>query len=178
MNFEKLNGTWTGSGLMNHMDAEFKNAVRQLNFSIHALERRPYRSAKSIELLWNKDAINRQPLDNDDYMLATSVMKSGRAYLAYTEVGKNLLDLFHDGLDPTYDSYVNLHYYSAEFIVTFDEPDTELFSPEFIEWANKFNIDVEDKLLGIGRIPIGQVTGDYALLDSTSKITDIQIKGN
>jgi len=176
--FEKLNGDWQGSGFMRTLDQRFRNHVRQLNFAVHRLESRPYAQQRRFYMSWNKETINREPLQEQDYKLFTNHLQPGVAYLCYTEVGKNLLDIYHDGLDPTYPAQVNQHFYSGEIETYFGTGEHDLFSDGFRTWAEQHGIDLDNKRLGIGRIPVGTFRGSDTGITAQSKITDIIIEGN
>lgn len=176
--FETLNGDWRGSGLMRTLDSTFRKHVRRLNFAVHRLESRPYAQENKLYVSWNKETLSREPLQDQDYEGFTNHLKPGIAYLCYTEVGKNLLDLYHDGLDPSYPAQANQHYYSAEIETYFSPGEHDLFTPGFRTWAERHNIDLSNKRLGIGRIPIGRMHGSDHGITSQSKITNIIIEGN
>jgi hypothetical protein len=175
--FEQLNGKWDQpTTLLLIAPQEIKKAIRMINFAVHRLERRPYNIEREFYLSWNKDAYRRQQLTDDEHKYFTNIIKPGVVYLNYVEVGKNLFDLYQDDLDPTYGGYENLHYVGAEIRVNFNSVENDMFTPGFREWAKQHNIDLSDKQLGIGKLPIGTFTGSDQLFTKDSKITNIQIE--
>lgn len=176
--FEKLNGSWgSPSKLLYIAPYEIKEAIRTLNFSIHRLERRPYDKSRILYLSWDKNTYRRELLTDDEHMYFTNLIEPNTVYLNYVEVGKNLLDLYYDDLDPVYEGYENLHYVGAEVLINFEDTGYNLFTPDFKEWALKHNIDINDKRLGIGKMPVGKFIGSDKIFTKDSKITNIIIKG-
>lgn len=175
--FEKLNGKWNSStALMTVSPQHVKDAIRMINFTVHRLERRPYKINRRLYLSWDKNCYRRQQLTTQEHEYFTNLIKPNTVYLNYVEVGKSLFDLFQDYLDPSYEGYDNLHYVGAEIYLDFEEGEQDIFSSEFKNWAKKFNIDVYDKQLGIGKLPIGTFTGSDELFTKDSKITSIEIE--
>ena len=175
--FENLNGDWGKPTLLLQIcPHDVKQAIRNLNFSIHRLERRPYKKDRTLYLSWDKNTYSRMPLDKDDYQYFVEDYNENYVYLSYVEVGKHLKELFNDNLHPTYEAYKNLHYVSAEINIHWEIPKEPLFSDEFKEWAKQYNIDYTDKTLGIGLMPIGTFIGSDKNFTKDSKITNIIIK--
>jgi hypothetical protein len=175
--FEKLNSSWSNPSKLLYIAPEvIKQAIRTINFSVHRLEHRPYDIERTLYLSWDKNHYQRELLTNDEHMMFTNLIEPGIVYLNYVEVGKNLLDLYYDGLDPSYEAYENLHYVGAEVIINFDGRKNDLFTAGFRKWADKHNIDINDKTLGIGKIPIGRFSGSDKLFTKDSKITKIIIQ--
>lgn len=175
--FEKLNGEWGKPTLLLQLSpSNIKDAIRNLNFSIHRLERRPYKKDRTLYLSWDKNTYKRVPMTNDDYEFFTDEYNVNYVYLSYVEVGKHLIELFNDQLSPTYNGYKNLHYISAEINIHWEIENKSIYTDDFKLWAKKYNIDYNDKKLGIGLMPIGKFTGSDNKFTKDSKITNITIK--
>lgn len=175
--FEQLNGTWDKpTKLLSIAPSNIKEAIRMINFCVHRLERRPYRINRTLYLSWDKQSYRRQALTKEEHNFFTSLIKPNTVYLNYVEVGKNLLDLYYDDLDPAYEGYKNLHYVGAEAVMDFEGTEQDVFTDSFRIWANKHGIDLNDKQLGIGKIPIGTFSGSDELFTKDSKVTSIDIK--
>ena len=175
--FEQLNGKWNQpTRLLAIAPDEIKKAIRMVNFAVHRLERRPYVPERSFYLSWDKSNYRRQLLTKQEHEYFTNIIKPDTVYLNYVEVGKNLLDLFLDDLEPAYNGYENLHYVGAEAKLIFDNTEKDMFTPEFRNWAKHYGIDIEDKQLGIGKLPIGTFTGSDNIFTKDSKVTNIEIE--
>lgn len=174
--FEKLNGEWGKPTLLMAVAPPLvKDAIRNLNFSIHRLETRPYSFDRMLYLSWDKNTYRRQPLEEHEYELFTDTFIEGVAYLSYTEVGKHLKELYQDNLTPNYDAYKNLHYIGAEVDIRWHSTH-EIFNDGFKEWVSQHDIDINNKKLGIGLMPIGKFTGLDNKFTKDSKVTNITIK--
>jgi hypothetical protein len=69
-------------------------------------------------------------------------------------LGKEYIDLYEDNLPIGYAGFKNLHYYSGETVLSFSDYDT--FSDQrYSTWLQNNGIDLYNKKLGHGRIPIG-----------------------
>lgn len=175
--FEQLNGTWNHpTRLLTIAPTNIKKAIRMINFAVHRLERRPYKIHRSLYLSWDKNSYQRQYLTDQEHECFDNIMRPNTAYLNYVEVGKNLVDLYHDGLDPAYSGYENLHFVGAELTMDFECHQHDMFDEGFRKWATKHSIDVNDKRLGIGKIPIGTFEGSDNFFTKDSKITSITIE--
>jgi hypothetical protein len=174
--FEKLNGEWGNPNLLMQVAPnDVKDAIRDLNFSIHRLETRPYDVNRMFYLSWDKNTYRREPLEEHEYELFTDTFVEGVVYLSYTEVGKHLKELYHDDLTPNYEAYKNLHYVGAEVHVRWDSTH-EIFTDKFKQWAKQHDIDINDKKLGIGLMPVGTFKGSDKNFTKDSKVTNITIK--
>lgn len=175
--FEKLNGTWNNpTKLLSISPDHVKKAIRMINFAVHRLERRPYKVNHMFYLSWDKSTYRRQPLTEQEHEYFTSFIKPNTVYMNYVEVGKNLIDLYQDGLDPNYNGYENLHYVGAEALIDFEGIEHDMFDLDFRAWAKNYSIDLNDKSLGIGKIPLGTFTGSDKLFTKDSKVTSIEVE--
>lgn len=175
--FEKLNGEWGKQTIiMAIAPTSIKNDIRNLNFSIHRLESRPYKINRKLYLSWDKNSYQREKLDPTDYNHFTFEYNENYVYLSYVEVGKHLLELYRDGLTPNYNAYKNLHYVGAEIEISWDRDNKLIFDNNFYNWAQTFNIDITDKQLGIGLLPVGIFKGSDNNFTKDSKITNIIIE--
>ena len=175
--FEQLNGKWGAPTKILTLGPEsVRRAIRMINFAVHSLERRPYQRSRRLYLSWDKESYRRQRLADEEHAYFTNIIQPNTVYLNYVEVGKNLLDLYHDGLDPQYNGYENLHYVGAEIVIEFGTQSYDMFDQGFRDWAKSNKVDLEDKMLGIGKIPIGTFEGSDDLFTKDSNVTNIQIK--
>lgn len=177
--FEQLNGTFDRpTKLLMLAPTEVKDAIRALNFYVHRLERRPYAEYNTWYISFDKSSYTRLPLEHSDYDLFCFQVQPGQAYIHYAELGKTMIDLYHDGLPVDYSGLKNLHYYSAEISVHVGTDTISLFDDGFRQWANDNLIDINDRKLGLGAIPIGDVRNvDTArqIVYNGSNITNLRI---
>jgi hypothetical protein len=177
--FEQLSGTWNNpTRLMTFANAQVREAIRNINFYVHRLEKRPYQQEASLFVSFNKDCYTRKKFDIEDYQYFQHHVESGQVYIHYAELGKTYLDLYEDGLPFDYAGAKNLHYYSAEIAIRLEPCKKELFDTGFYNWLQQNNIDINDKTLGIGILPIGQVKDvDKAgnIVYNGSRITNLRI---
>tara|TARA_R110000823_G_scaffold230090_6_gene357012 strand:+ start:1460 stop:2281 length:822 start_codon:yes stop_codon:yes gene_type:complete len=176
--FETLNGEYgKGTQIFNDSPAEIREAIRRINFCIHRLERRRQKkSGGRIYISFDKDCYTRQPFEKDDYQHFEFEKHPKILYIHYAEVGKNLIDLYLDGLPLDYPGVKNSHYYSAESDVVFKGDVKNVFPEGFVEWCNDFNIDPYDKSLGIGVIPAARlINASTNIFSPDSKIVDIKV---
>lgn len=156
--FEQLSGSYgRPTRLFEIAPHTVRDAIRALNFYVHRLETRPYQKLKPWYISFDKNCYQRLPLESDDYELFEFVVQPGQAVIHYAELGKNLVDLYQDGLPTTYSGLRNLHFYSAEISISLSDKPFDLFPRGFVQWAQSKGIDVANKKLGIGTIPIGTV---------------------
>lgn len=156
--FEKLSGPYgQPTRLFAQAPYDFREAVRALNFYLHRIEIRPYTKFKPWYISFDKNCYKRLPLDHDDYQWFTTTVQPGQVVVHYSELGKTLIDVYKDKLSIDYAGMKNLHYYSAEISICLSDKPICLFPAGFEQWATERNIDVTDKKLGIGALPVGQV---------------------
>lgn len=154
--FETLNGGFDKpTRLFRVANDELRAAIRNLNFYVHRLE-----SKRDIEktfyISFDKDKYRRQPLVKQDYDNFEFKVPAGTLYAHYVELGKDLIDLFEDGLPLHYPGAKNLHFYSGEASLLFEDYDP--FSLKgYKQWLIDNNFDPNDKYLGHGIIPLGTV---------------------
>jgi hypothetical protein len=177
LKFEQLSGEFgKPSRLFSIANQELKNAIRNVNFYIHKIEKKIF--WKTLYFSFNKDQYRRIPLDKTDYDNFEFEVEPGSLCLHYAELGKTYVDLYTDELPIDYDMTKNLHFYSGEASLAFDEFSVSKHKG-FIDWMTKHNLDPYDKNLGHGKIVLGKVLN---LEDSLSKIRkynfikEIQIK--
>jgi len=154
--FEQLSGEFgKPTRLFSVASAELKQAIRNLNFFVHRVEinRDAY---PSLYISFNKDQYRRQPLLEEDYNESLFKFPAGTLFLHYVELGKEYFDLYEDNLPTDYNGAKNLHHYSGEAMLTFDEFDCFLDN-NYVEWLERNNIDRFNKTLGHGKIPLGYV---------------------
>jgi hypothetical protein len=134
---------------------ELKQAIRNLNFFVHRAEinKDPY---PALYISFNKNQYRRKPLEPANYTEFDFKFNAGTLFLHYVELGKDFNDLYKDNLPIDYAGTKNLHYYSGESWLTFD--DFDAFSdPGYVTWLANNNIDQHDKKLGHGKIPLGYI---------------------
>jgi hypothetical protein len=170
LKFEALSGKFgKPTKLFATANSELKAAIRDLNFFLHRLEHKLL-SVNELYLSFNKDQYRRFPLDEEDYQLFELDTVPGTLYLHYVELGKEYFDLFQDGLDLDYPAFANLHYYSGEASLTFDELNFTK-NQQYLDWAKQHNIDPTVTRPGDGRIPLG--TADTDALELIKKYRHI-----
>lgn len=154
--FEQLSGGFnTPTRLFSLANKELKTAIRNLNLYIHKLEQ-INDNIHLCQIAFDKDTCRRHKLDSIDYKHFEFKVPAGTVYLHYNELGKNLVDIYKDGLSIDYPGLKNLHYYSGNIAITFT--DVNLFEDNlFSDWLTTNNIDPYDKSLGHGKLPLGMV---------------------
>ena len=154
--FERLSGEFgTPTRLFSIANDELKIAIRNLNLYIHKLEQ-IIDNTDIYQIAFDKDTSRRHRLDLTDYNYFEFNLPAGTLYLHYDELGKNLLDVYKDGLTIDYLGLKNLHYYSGNVAITFT--DIDMFKDNlFSDWLINNNIDPYDKTLGHGKIPLGMI---------------------
>lgn len=176
--FEKLNGTHSSySRLFALAPQKVREAIRAINFWVHRLEIRPYRGRVPWYISFDKNCYTRKTFEPEDYDLFQHEMQSGTVFLHYAEVGKTYYDIWKDNLPLDYAGMKNSHHYSAEFSVYLG-PDKEVYEPGFYTWAKEQGIDIHNKKLGLGIVPLGYVDVDHArkIVYNGTKISYIRIK--
>jgi hypothetical protein len=177
--FEKLSGEFgKPTKLFQLAPTDVKAAIRDLNFYVHRLEQRPYSDCRPWFVIFDKECYTRQDLEPQDYALFDHQVSVGTVFINYSELGKTYHDIYVDGLPIDYAGIKNSHYYSAEFAIWLDPDRTSLFESGFYNWAEQHNINVNDKTLGLGTIPIGQVRDVDTMKKiayNGTQITDIRI---
>jgi hypothetical protein len=177
--FEQLNGTFDRPAkLLMLAPPELKSAIRALNFYVHRLEKRPYADYNTWYISFDKNCYTRLPLEPDDYDHFCDQIRPGQAYIHYAELGKTMIDLYQDGLPIDYSGLRNLHYYSAEISVHVGTGTISWFKDGFRQWANDNSIDIDDRKLGLGVIPIGDARNiDLArqIVYNGNNITNLRI---
>jgi len=154
--FEQLSGEFgKPTRLFNIANKELKQAIRDLNFFVHRVEAAK-ESYPALYISFNKDQYRRHPLSIEDYDEFEFKFPAGTLFLHYVELGKEYIDLYEDNLPINYNGAKNLHYYSGESMLTFNEFDC--FSDDnYVDWLEHNNIDRFNKTLGHGKIPLGYV---------------------
>jgi len=175
--FEQLSGEFgKPTKLFSIANAELKSAIRNLNFYIHAIENKA--PSNNFYISFDKDRYRRQPLASTDYNYFDFKAPAGSLILHYVELGKKFYDLYKDGLSIDYAGYKNLHFYSGEASIIFDEIDY-FKDKEYLCWLETNKIDPYDKKLGHGVICLGQVldiSNTYSKILSNKHLNKIQIK--
>ena len=177
--FERLSGSYDRpTRLMTLADTKLRSAVRALNFYVHKLEQRPYGRHRPWYISFDKDCYQRLPLQPKDYELFQGQVHPGEVVVHYAELGKTTVDLYEDGLPKDYPGLKNLHYYSAELSAHLGSETISFFSEDFRKWAEENSIDIYDRTLGLGVIPIGTIRDlDRArqIVYNGSSITNLRI---
>ena len=175
--FEQLSGGFGKPtklfAIANH---ELKSAIRDLNFYLHIIENKEI--SKNFYISFDKNTYRRQPLAPEDYEYFNFKIPAGSLILHYVELGKTYYDLYKDNLPIEYQGHKNLHYYSGEATLTFDDLDYYK-DPGYFQWLESNNIDPLDKTLGHGIICLGHVidlSGVYSKIQSSRYLNKIQIK--
>ncbi len=175
--FEQLSGEFgKPTRLFRIANNELKSAIRNLNFYIHVIENK--KISNNFYISFDKNTYRRQPLTSEDYVNFNFQTPAGSLILHYVELGKTFYDLYKDNLDLSYSGQKNLHFYSGEASLVFDEIDYRRDSGYF-KWLEKNNIDPYDKTLGHGIICLGHVVDlshTYSTILSNKHLNKIQIK--
>lgn len=154
--FEQLSGEFgKPTRLFNIANKELKQAIRDLNFFIHSVEIKK-ENYPALYISFNKDQYRRHPLSIEDYNEFEFTFPAGTLFLHYVELGKEYIDLYKDNLAIDYAGAKNLHYYSGESLLTFDEFDC-FANNDYVAWLERNNIDRFNKNLGHGKIPLGYI---------------------
>jgi hypothetical protein len=164
--FEQLSGEFDKpTRLFKLANQELKDAIRQLNFFLHRVETKES-PMPTLYVSFNKDQYRRRPFAEDDYQQFQFTFPKGTLYLHYVELGKEYIDLYQDNLPIDYVGFKNLHYYSGEAFVSWDNYDA-FADQNYLKWLQDNGIDPYNKLLGHGKIPLGAVDD---LVDAENKI--------
>lgn len=178
MAFEKLSGEYDRPTRLFMLAPEHvKSAIRDLNFYVHVLEQDQEGQNNQWYINFDRAYVDRRPLIDQDYYLFQRLVESGRVYVHYAELGKTHLDLYKDGLPADYKAQKNLHYFAADLTIWLG-PEIDLFTEDFESWAQDNKIDLQDKRLGLGILPIGRVRDlDTAkkYIYNAEKITQLRI---
>lgn len=155
--FEKLSGDFDNpTKLMKVAPNKVQESVRDLNFCVHALEHNSSRSTLPIQWTKARKTMPRIRLEQDEYNLIQFHMAKNEVYLAYNELGKSFMDLWHDNLPIDYTATKNNHYIGADIKIGLEDNEN-IFEDDFKNWCNHNKIDHLDKKHGIGLMPIGKV---------------------
>lgn len=158
--FEKLSGEFDNpTKLMKIAPNSVKESVRDLNFCVHALEHgSDNKNINTFPIQWTKarKTLPRVKLLPNEYDLIQFDMKENEVYLAYNELGKTFIDLWHDNLPIDYNAVKNNHYIGADIKISLCN-NPNIFEQGFLDWCGENNVDAFDKKLGIGVLPIGKV---------------------
>ena len=166
--FETLSGDFGKSTrLFLLADNELKNAIRRLNFFVHRVESK-LEQGNNLYISFNKSQYRRHSFNSDDYEFFEFKFPKGTLFLHYVELGKEFFDLYQDNLPINYQGFKNLHYYSGEASISFDDYDS-FEDKNYIKWLQTQGIDPYNKTLGHGKIPLGIVDD---LEDAISKINN------
>jgi len=156
--FEKISGSFGKPTRLFAMACpELKQAIRNLNFYIHKVEKKENPEV-NFYMSFNKDQYRRQPMEDSDYEYCEFKFEPGTLFVHYAELGKDFFDLFNDGLEVSYPGFKNLHYYSGESWMVFQPVDL-LSDPRYIDWLTNQGIDPYNKHLGHYKISLGKVIG-------------------
>lgn len=158
MSFEKISGSFDNpTKLFQLAPFEIKSAIRDLNFYVHRLESRPYQTKRTWIISFDKQSYTREPFDIEDYKFFQHEVNFGTVFAHYTELGKSHYDLYNDSLPLDYPGLKNSHHYSAEFCIWMEDSINNIYDSDFYRWANNHSIDVHEKTIGLGIVPLGQV---------------------
>lgn len=176
--FEQLSGSFgKPTKLFAVANSELKGAIRDLNFFIHRVEKK-FPTVPRIYFSFNKDQYRRQPLEDSDYQHFEFFIPAGTLVVHYVELGKDFNDLYNDSLPIDYKNTHNLHYYSGEASLWFEDLDC-FQDPEYIRWLEQNGIDRFNKKLGHGKIVLGKVDNiddAYAKIKQHQHIKNIIIE--
>jgi len=167
LKFEQLSGEFgKPTRLFAIAPKELKEAIRDLNFFVHKLESKNLNRTQFF-ISFDKDQYRRIPFESADYEFFEFKQPAGTLFLNYAELGKDFLDLYKDRLPIDYKGYKNLHYYSGEALLMFDDYNPYGNTDGYLNWLTNQGIDPYNKRLGHGKIPLGQVDN---LVESKEKL--------
>lgn len=150
--FETLNQGYDDDPILKLIATpDLAESIRDINFCVHQLEHG--RIKKQVQIQWNKETTERVALDNEDYYHATDKWEINYVYLGYNEVGKNILDIYHDNLSIDYPGLKNNHFVGPDIV--FSTIDRPLFDKKFVKWCSNNSINAFDSKNGIWNYPIG-----------------------
>ena len=171
--FEKLSGDHDSpTKLIKIAPMEIKESIRDINFCIHSLEKKPTTSKLSIQWTKKREQTKRIKLEEKEYDLFQFHNTNNEVYLDYNELGKTYKELFHDNLPITYKATKNNHYIGADIVIALKD-NKDILGKKFINWLQKNNINPYNKKLGIGALPIGKaeiIKIDHLTKDSKATI--------
>ena len=175
--FEKLSGDFDNpTKLIKIAPDDIKEAIRDLNYCVHALENFNDTKQDNIKIQWTKSRklTSRIPLEENEYDLIKFDKSSEEVYLDYNELGKNYIDLWKDGLNIDYSSLKNNHFIGADFFISLKKQ-KNIFHNDFIQWMKRHKLDPYEKRHGIGLIAIGTAKIiNIKHLTKNSKVTIIK----
>lgn len=153
--FERLSGEFgKPTRLFAIANNELKTAIRNLNFFVHRMEKK--HSVPMLYISFDKNSYRRLPLEDADYEFFEFQLPAGTLYLHYVELGKEFIDLYEDNLPIDYAAFKNLHFYSGEANLLFND-DNPFGDINYIKWLESNGVDPYNKKLGHGKIPLGRV---------------------
>jgi hypothetical protein len=180
--FERLQGTVDNlSEYYKVADYNTKYAIRQLNILCHEMESLILSQRKKASTPeWIRPSqittflgINRFPLDKSHITGFASNgydRRFGHVYMHWAQIGKTLMEVFHDEAAPDLTSTIcetinSLKYYSGEFDIEWAKDVTKADNypwvtkqaAEFTAWLIQQGLDITDPSLSLGYLPIGQV---------------------
>ena len=178
LKFEELSGEFgKPTRLFSIAPDNLKNAIRNLNFFVHRLEKKQD-CQQLLYFSFDKDCYRRFRLSEDDYANFQFELEPGTLCLHYAELGKNFNDLYKDKLPIDYGNFKNLHFYSGEASLLFCKYQTFQDS-NYETWIRSHGYDPYNKTLGHGKIPLG-IIGDpeavYSKIQKYQFINEIIIK--
>jgi hypothetical protein len=166
--FELLSGKFgKPTKLFAVANPELKNAIRNLNFFLHRIETHNHPVA-GLYISFNKDQYRRHAFEKDDYDFFEFKFPAGTLFLHYVELGKEFIDLYEDNLTLDYAGFQNLHFYSGEASLTM-KPYDAFEDSGYKQWLLDHGIDVYNKHLGHGRIPLGHIDNLHEVEEKLTK---------
>ena len=157
LKFEQLSGQFgKPTRLFSIANDELKNAIRDLNFYTHRVEKKQAPGI-GFYLSFDKNQYRRLPLSHEDYQYFEFDCPKGTLFLHYAELGKEYIDLFEDNLPINYENAKNLHFYSGEAFLMFNDYNDVISNEHYRKWLVDNGIDPFDKFQGHGKIPLGIV---------------------
>ena len=137
LKFESLSGNYGDQTKLFQVAPEHvKQAIRDLNFFVHALEtgEDKINFVESIfKIAFHKNQYRRFPLELEDYFYFSHDRETNGLYLSYVELGKTLIEIYEENLPLDYKNLKNLHFYSGECFLHLDE--NKGLSENFIDFC-------------------------------------------
>jgi len=177
--FEKHHGKldeWQQNPMFRDKPDSFRKNLSEINQFVHACETQG--GSPRIRVVWF-DLPKYKRFSDVDYKLFTNEIKFGSIYHLYADVGKNIESLSVDNDEHHHDFVPNLHY-SADFVVRFDDFDTdkartvEKKYKQYIErnknYLSSKGYQDDDARLTTGRIELARLETDLKQSDLLSTL--------
>lgn len=168
-----------------------KKAILDLNHRIHEIEAMHSKNhvpGSSGQIYFELAGVDRFPLEDLDYSYFSMNVSFGDMFLHYTQLGKQIYDVFRDQDQSVSQGNIRpLRYYSGEFNIFFFDCQLEHIRPELINWMTERGMDPQDPKHALGWLIIAKLDVNnaaiagltrketIALISKYSKIREVKI---